>query len=90
MGLKKRDMTEKEWAKYCREKNKGRVKAAKDTLLAYRKIKDPKDLGDMIEMTDLVDLLSDLRHYAKANDMDFNAADRSAFNHFEAETHGEE
>ena len=90
MGSVKRSMTPKEWEKHCREKNKGRVKAAKDTLLAYRKIKDPKDLGDMIEMTDLVDLLSDLRHYAKANDFDFNAADRSAFNHFEAETHGEE
>lgn len=90
MGLKKRDMTAKEWARHYADKNKARVKAAKDTLLTYRKIKDPKDLGDMIEMTDLVDLLSDLRHYAKANDMDFNAADRAAFNHFEAETHGEE
>ena len=90
MALKKRDMAEKEWEKHCKEKNKKRVKDAKDTLLTYRKIKDSKDLGDMIELEDIIDLLTDLRHYAKANDLSYNDADRIAFNHFEAETHGEE
>ena len=88
---KKAGMTEKEWAKHCRERNRNRVSAAQDTLSAYKTIKDPgADPRDRIEQTDIVDLLTDLRHYAKANGLSYDDADRSAFNHFETETHGEE
>jgi predicted MarR family transcription regulator len=34
----------------------------------------------------LIDLLANLRHWAKANDVDFNACNHVADNHFQEET----
>ena len=46
--------------------------------------------GNMVSPSEfMTDLLTDIRHYCDARDVDFAACDRSAYGHYVAERHGE-
>jgi hypothetical protein len=74
--------------------NAERVTDAEQALVAYANVKEHNQT-DYLDRTSqdredwLVDILADLRHWARSNKLDFDDCVRMATNHFEAEV-GEE
>ena len=74
--------------------NADRANDAEQAMIAYRRVKEPRttDWTDRLtqDMQDwLTDILADLRHWARANNLDFAQSVESSANHFESEV-GEE
>ncbi len=70
--------------------NRQRAMCAEAAVKAYAAVKEPSttdffDFSSEPPQDRLTDLLSDLRHWARQNDMDFGEADRLGGMHFEAE-----
>ena len=67
--------------------NQARAAAASQALKAYQIAKNGTvDPLSQSMKEDLIDLLSDLRHFADAAGIDFDAADRLAIDHYECES----
>jgi acyl-CoA synthetase (NDP forming) len=74
------------------ERNRDRAEAGLKALAAYWAIKNPDTLpldADCEGYETLIDLLTDLRHWASDNCMDYDEADRLADGHFDHELHQE-
>jgi hypothetical protein len=74
--------------------NAGRAADAEVALDAFVRTQEPRarDLDSAISQSPqefLVDLLTDLRHWASQNSVDFDGADRLAAGHFQCELNEE-
>ena len=71
------------WSTLVSRTNRQRALIAGQTLVDYAK-RSKNDEND--ESSALIDLLTDLRHYCKANGIDFKKANQVAEGHFSAES----
>lgn len=74
--------------------NAERANDAEQAMIAYRRVKEPRTSDWMDRYTQdmqdwLTDILADLRHWARANALNFDESAESSANHFAAEV-GEE
>ncbi len=65
--------------------NQGRVRAAEKAIRAGNASFDERDVR-----SNAADLLTDLRHYCDAKDIDFAAVLDTSYEHYLAEKHGED
>ena len=69
--------------------NLERAERAVVAMRAYRTHVDPNEPVEPVNRTDVVDLLTDLKHWCNVNEVDFITAHCMARTHFDAENDNE-